>query len=415
MKMTRLSPAKFAAGSIAFCAVLGILAAYQSMTRPRERNASGEQRAVPAQYQDLYSTLKASLDGYTRYLDSRHKSEDYPVTFGAEVLVANANRGPALLKPQAIKGAVLELERFKALGVQGATVAISYPLYTPDFPGYRGYVSYYRRVAEEVRKRGMKLDVEAGPVFPNPALQVSYADLTWDKYKSAKKQMVQAIINDLHPDYLNIGSEPDNDAKLLGLQQLNSPAGYTSYVRHVLDGLQRGSSKIGAGIGTWGNIEFVKSFAANTSLDNINLHFYPVSERAIQTAVEAAELAHRYNKGVVMDEIWLFKMGASDRIPSIAANNEIFKRDVFGFWAPLDQRYLLAMARLARQERVDYISPFWTNYLFAYIDYEGENHYGASYEELRDKANRAFLQNIVNGNFSSTGEFYGQMIRGAAR
>jgi hypothetical protein len=34
----------------------------------------------------------------------------------------------------------MELDGFKILGIQGATVSVSYPLYTPDFPNYGAYV-----------------------------------------------------------------------------------------------------------------------------------------------------------------------------------------------------------------------------------------------------------------------------------
>ena len=52
--------------------------------------------------------------------------------------------------------------------------------------------------------------------------------------------MVSAIIRDLDPDYIDIGSEPDTEAALTGLSELNDPLRYTEYVRYVLTGFVPG-------------------------------------------------------------------------------------------------------------------------------------------------------------------------------
>lgn len=362
---------------------------------------------VPAQYQKLYTFLSSTLASYDKQLAA--PAHGTPITFGGELLIANANRGTALLAPQAMQGVKLELDRFQQLGMQGVTIALSYPLYTPNFPNYAGYVSFYKQVAQEVRKHNMKLDIEAGPIFPGPPLNVNYSGLTMQKYLPEKKQMVQTIINDLHPDYINIGSEPDNDATIVGLPELNSIQAYTNYINAVLDGLNRGTTKIGAGIGTWGNVDFVKSFAANTGIDFVDLHFYPIKDQYLQNAIAAAAIAHQYHKGIVMDEVWLSKMGPDDAIKDIAANYAIFSRDVYSFWRPLDQQFIQEMAKFAAQEGVEYLSPFWTNYFFAYLDYNQSNA-NSSYDHLTSQVNTVAAQNIISGTFSPMGIFYKNLI-----
>jgi hypothetical protein len=392
---------------------LMLSAGLASIAYQRSQPANGG--SAPANFQSLHSELKGKLDDYVRYQETLRKGTDHPVIFGAEVSVANANRGAPLLKPQAIKGVILELDRFRELGIQGATITISYPLYTPNFSHYKDYVSFYKKVVHEVRARGMKLDIEAGPIFPSPALPVSYRGLTLEKYGWEKKRMVQSIINDFHPDYLNIGAEPDNDAKLLGLEKLSSPIGYSYYIKYITEGLDKGGTKICSGIGTWLDVSYVKAFVAQPGLDYLDLHFYPVTARALQTAVEAAEIAHRNNKGVIMDEAWLFKMGDSDRIASIGANYDVFKRDVFGFWAPLDQQFLAMIVKLAQQEHIEYISPFWTNYFFAYLDEDSDVRSDMPYQELINAANKGVVRNMIAGKFSSTGEFYRTLIQNSKK
>ncbi|MBO3754571.1 MAG: hypothetical protein FGF53_06840 [Candidatus Brockarchaeota archaeon] len=52
--------------------------------------------------------------------------------------------------------------------VQSVTVAINYALHPQGFDRYQEYVEFYRH-AEEVRNRGVKLDVEAGLIFSRTA------------------------------------------------------------------------------------------------------------------------------------------------------------------------------------------------------------------------------------------------------
>lgn len=66
---------------------------------------------VPREYRSLYSSLKSSLDDYEKYLSSKNISETRRVLFGAELLPANANRGLDLLKPSAVEGVKIYLDR----------------------------------------------------------------------------------------------------------------------------------------------------------------------------------------------------------------------------------------------------------------------------------------------------------------
>ncbi len=251
--------------------------------RPTARGSNGGEVA-PAEFARLYAFLKTSLEDFNRYLGAPGRHEPNRLTFGAELLPANANRGPELLTPQALPGVSAYLDRLQHMGVQGVTIPVSYPLFQADFPRTGEYREFYGQVAREVRRRGLKLDVENGIVFANSPfskVSVSYAGLTLARYGTAKRQMTETIIKELAPDYLTLGSEPDTEAALLSLRELNDPRTYTELVQTALQGLDRGKTAIGAGIGTWGSLETARSLAANTDLDFIDLHVYPVNGHAL--------------------------------------------------------------------------------------------------------------------------------------
>lgn len=319
-----------------------------------------------------------------------------------------------MLDPRTMPAVRLYLDRLQELGVQGVTIPIGYPLYTPDFPRYQEYVQFYKQVAHEVRIRGMTLAVESSALFANTefsTLHVDYSGLTLEKFEKERKQMITAIIQDVSPDYLNLGAEPDTQVQLLGLRELGNPVKYTEYVNYILNGLDRRSTKIGAGIGTWGKLEYAKSLAANTTLDSIHIHVYPIYRDFLQKILTISEIAHQHGKHVVMDEAWLLKSERPSGEGSVAASPENFRRDAFSFWAPLDQKFLEIITKSAGLAQIDYISPFWTQFFFAYLNYDSRNA-NLPFGQVSSLANRAAASNLSADTFSSTGEFYGQLATG---
>jgi hypothetical protein len=192
------------------------------------------------------------------------------------------------------------------------------------------------------------------------------------------------------------------------MQELNNPQHYTKFIDYVLTGLPRGNTKIAAGIGTWSNISFVESMVANTSLDCIAIHVYPVAGEFLPKAIQVAEIASRYKKGVILDECWLYKTETA--ASNIAANNEIFRRDAFSFWAPIDEQFLVSMVKFCRMYHVEYLSPFWANFFFASLDYSQDNA-DLSYNEIVAQVNNIAVRNILDGKYSAIGEYYIKLIQ----
>jgi hypothetical protein len=400
-------------------AALAVMVALLSRPNPHPKTIevkgySSSDVNVPSEYQQLYSDYDKGLAELDSYLSSRLKGKKYPITFGAELLVANANRGTDLLSPYAKPGVAAYLDRFQQLGIQGVTVCVGYPLFTPGFKNYSRYVSFYRQVAQEVRKRGMKMDVEAFVLFANTpfsGIEADYAGLTFDQFKKEVLQMDQTIIDELSPDYLNICGEPDTEASLLDMPELNDPDRFAEFVKFVTDGLDKRNTLVGAGGSSWKPIFFNQRLAQNPSLDFLSIHIYPIGTSIITNVIQTAELAREHGKRVVMDEIWLYKAGKGEMVTGLAGNDKIYGRDVFSFWQPLDQRFLKAMVDLANLEQIEYVSPFWVNYFFSYIGYN-EQIGNLPYSQLVKTANKAAAANIRDGKFSLTGQYYRELIVG---
>jgi hypothetical protein len=94
----------------------------------------------------------------------------------------------------------------------------------------------------------------------------------------------------------------------------------------------------------------------------------------------------------------------------IASAADIYRRDIYGFWEPTDELFLEAMAKLASQHNIEYLSPFWSHCFFAHRDYDPADE-KLSYQELNMKYLPEVSQNMVSGKLSRTGTFYSGLIR----
>ena len=246
---------------------------------------------------------------------------------------ANCNLGEDLLKPGVLASVKLYLDRLQSLGVQGVTFPIHYPLYSPEFPRFTEYVTFYKQVVQEVRNRGMKLDIESHVIFANTVfspIQWVYSNLTFEEYKVARRDLITRAINDFHPDFLNIGAEPDTEATLLGMKDLLDPQKYTEFISYLLDGLVRGNTKIAAGIGSLGNLQYARELATLPTLDGLSFHVYPIIGGALTKAIQIADYAKANEKIVVFDECWPSKTDVQVS-NGVAGSPEIFRRDVYSF------------------------------------------------------------------------------------
>jgi hypothetical protein len=261
----------------------------------------------------------------------------------------------------------------------------------------------------------MKILIAIGNLFPDPSftdLQISFANLTFAEYRQNKRQIAERIIREIHPDYLTLANEPSTEAMTTGLK-VTVPE-FTESVRYILNGLNRSGVLIGAGAGTWNNLDYVKSLARDTDLDYIDIHIYPANY--LDPALTIADIARANNKRLIIGEAWTYKVYDSELgdLGNIATQADIFSRDVYSFWGPMDSKFLEILVKLANLKGYEFVSPFWSKYFFGYLDYKTVPK-NLSYLQLAQLSSQKAVQNILSHKFTDTGVTYQKLINAAAR
>jgi hypothetical protein len=367
---------------------------------------------VPEKYQRLYDSLDATLDSDLATVHTDPSAGRADTIFAAELIVADDNRGESLLAPETLPAVTLYLDRLQAMGIRGVKNAIQFPFLTPDFPHYNEYLDFYRQVGEAIRAHDMTWTIQASILFANSPfsdLTYDYSNLTFDSFKQQDRQMIETILRELRPDYLVVLSEPDTAAKLTGLREFNDPARGVELVNYLLDGLDRGATKICAGTGTWTPTSYVSQLVTQTAIDCVSLHIYPVDAQFIQNGLAMASEARTNGKSVIVSEAWLYKTDQPGGGDNVAATADIFRLDTYSFWSPLDQKFIQLMADFADKAGVDFVSFFWSPFFFGYVDY-APGLDTAPYAQVRQDANRIAYDAITKGRLSPTGEFLQSLI-----
>jgi hypothetical protein len=367
---------------------------------------------VPAEYAQLYQSLNQGLEAWKQSIQKLPASAEAAPIFGAHLLAANANRGAVLLDPSAITAVDSSVDRLKQLGVAGVTVTISFPLLNPDQPHASDYLSFYETVARHVRDRGLKLSVEQHVAFsgtPFSAVQFDFSKLTFDEFVTLDHRMSQLILDNIHPDFLTLLSEPDTFVSLTGYKQASTPEGAAAMVGDILAGLSRGQTKIGAGAGSWlpNAVQYDAAFA-RTSIDYLDLHIYPLTSNTVQVAQAVADAAKSAGKPLVLDEAWFYKVVG---IGGVQQEGDQELRDSFSFWSPLDSRFVTLLAAFARANNIAYVAPFWSTFFWGYVDY-GPDTKDLALPSLQRLTNEAANKAMRDGTFTATGKAYGSAISG---
>ena len=365
---------------------------------------------VPAQYQALYRTLL----GQVAAIQTGTPASGPGTAFGAELLTANANRGPALLQPGTLTQVERELSRDQVLGVKGVTISVNFPILDAAFPNHPQYQDFYGQVAQQVHQRGLTLAIETDDLFAGTVyspLHYSYAGLTLSSYEAAKAAMAAAVISTMHPAYLSIEGEADTEQYLTRLP-LDTPSIYASVVAAELAGLgSHAGTLIGAGPGSWEPTTFAQALARIPSLDYLDTHLYSTQASDLANVHAIAEIAHAAGKACIMEEAWLQKALGSDPLSAgVQGNQEAFLLNYMSFFAPLDQAFLTKLVGLSRADGFEYVSPFSTSAFSAYLTYEPA-FTSQSFQAITQQYDAVVSQAMSNGQLSGTGRAYQQLIR----
>jgi hypothetical protein len=373
---------------------------------------------VPGPYQALVATLQGQVSSFAAEVGP--SSSGAHTVMAANLIAADGNIGQGLLVPRALTTASTMLQRLKHMGLRGVMLEVGFPLLLPNFPNSAGYTSFYQQVAQMIHADGMTLSVEVNPVFTSPqisSLHPDYSGLTVESYAAEQREEAQTIIDTMHPDYLTVLDEPDTFGSNLSLP-LNTPATGVQLVNLELTGLNRRSTKVGAGTGTWSPPPYDQALLNQTSIDYLSVHVYPLAQLDVQNLNTDVGAASQARKPIVMDEVGLYKdlvSGNFDATGTIhanangAANEE--KLLAFSFFEPLDQQFLTLITRYARNRGVVFLSPFETLNFFAYVDWTRMLDAMPSLQ-FRAVLDQAAVASMSSGRLSGVGRTYSQLATG---
>jgi chitodextrinase len=336
---------------------------------------------VPSVFQALYTSLDNYLVNFNTTLNSEWNGVKYPVLFTASLYDANANSGPEMINSASVAAIQAQLQELKAMGVQGVTVEIGFPmLYEPFFSSqtqYQQFVTFYQNLAASVKALGLKLIVENECLLNDPVTDAwdvasFYASLNWTQYQAARAETAVTIAQTMHPDYMVVLEEPDTEATMTGQTEIDTPSGAAGMLSGMLSALKTANVsgiQFGAGVGTWlaNYQEFIQDFLA-LPVNFIDMHVLTVNENFLPNALSIANMAATAGKPVTMAQTWLHKE-ADDEL-NVLTNDQILARNPFSFWAPLDAYFLQTMQNMAYYTHMAFMDVFESEYFWAYLPFD---------------------------------------------
>jgi hypothetical protein len=282
--------------------------------------------------------------------------------------------------------------------------------FTPDAARY---ADFFATVADHVRARGMVVSVELGVLFCGTAFadcKSSYAAGSYNAFVADTAAQARIVIDRVRPDYLTLFAEPDTEAKLTRILVLGTAQGAARATGDIIAAMgPRGTTKIGAGAGTWMPTSFAQAIVSQP-IDYLDTHTYPVSTKTGSNAVEIAAIAQRAGKPLVVDEVWLYKTDQPDIASDVATSEKVFRQDAFSFWQPLDEQFLSTTADWARKAGVSYISAFWSWEFFTYLEWTPALD-NADYKQLTAALSKVVVPALSGNTTTALGRLWGSSGR----
>jgi hypothetical protein len=340
-------------------------------------------QAVPAPYQALYTQIQTDLNTFDQTLKTSWNGVVAPVTYAPQLLAASSENETNVLGVGYIQSVWAEMTQLQALGIKGVTVKINFPaLYAPYYSNateYQQMLSFYEQVSSEAHARGLKVIVETQVDEPNPAsgsgLNPYVHSLSWTAYQTGRAQNAAVIAQYVKPDYLSVLTEPDTETAMSGQANVDTVSGSVQMLTQILAAVKAVNStgiQVGAGTGTWQKsfTSFINAYAA-LPMQYIDIHVYPINGAFLQNAITAATTAHAAGKSIAMSEAWLEKILDSEL--ATLSQGTVQSRNNWSFWTPLDTQFLTTLTTLANYEKFDFVSPFWVNFFYSYLNYSASN------------------------------------------
>ena len=298
-------------------------------------------QTVPPNWQSLYNQLEIKLHFIDSTMNEKWDGDKYCTNYCTNLLIASSNKGPELLGDSVLHRVWLTLNTLDSLGIKAIDLTVNYPILVDSFPRSNEYLEFYKTVAGMIKNRGYKLIIGVqsafrDEVFGKLPVDTFYIGMTSQRYKEEKAQMLQTVVDSLKPDYITLEMEPSTqEMNFADVGLIFSIDSVMNYLDYFLTNVNFNNTKIGAGSGTWDGLEFIENISLIPEIDYIDFHIYPiVDDFFIENVFIIDSIAKQNNKELVIGESWLYKANGSD-----FTNYEpyqLFARDVFSFWQPLD-------------------------------------------------------------------------------
>ncbi|HTS51960.1 MAG TPA: hypothetical protein VMH26_01690 [Burkholderiales bacterium] len=369
---------------------------------------SGFAQNPPKKYEKLYRELDAQLSEFHRRLPARASGK--AAIRAASLLSVDCQRGEFILSEAQREATLRELDALQELGAEGIVLQVCYPLLTPAFRDPLPFIEYYANLANAIHVRGMKVVVEHNSLLPAYAsvdVRPYYGKLTKQRFVAERFAELKAILLGMNPDYLTLVSDPRGQTAGLKL----TVSDWRSYVQRSVDALsgELGSfpTLLGAGSGLWDDFDYVQAFAGIKGLSYIDLHLYPLATAGQSNLERLLAWPDRIraidgSKRIIASELWLYKAGPEERFDPVADPN-VTARDVFGFWAPLDRKFLQVAGIAAREKGIELVAPYWSRYFFAYLDYNDPSTFRLRPADLLNAAAQRAYAAILKRQHTDTG------------
>lgn len=370
---------------------------------------------IPPEFTKIFNENQLVMSELRQALHNKQTKNTELCSYSTEIPHANCNRGVLLLSRSNWKESLLFLDQIHNLGFQSVTLDIHFPLLYRPFhkteQSYNAYLGYYKALIQAIREKGMSVFVESQIIFTQPEFSTLpvkeyYKSLSFEAYKKGRLENLKVIARELKPDYLTIGCEPLTEAQLSG-QPLIKYEHYLAFMEYLLNGLRddRESILVGAGFGTWEKdyLRFATEYTTRLPLDFINLHVYPLVGDQGKRMLQIAELCQSSNRPIVVEEAWLYKVCVDELSTSsdIASSIDIFKRDSYSFFQPLDEQFVDLMLLFSATYPVTGLNFFWSHYFFGYLLYDEVKDF--SYSQIMKSLNEEVYRNYHRSMITNTG------------
>jgi hypothetical protein len=329
--------------------------------------------AVPEQFRPLYESLDEALRE-TRRLYPLNKADMRP-DVAPNLLQASTMYAPAAPDSPRWKDLMATLDAFQAMG----TDAVLAQILAPDLAlgDTSVCIEFYRRLANEIHARKMKFYVEHFFNMPFVANQPKdrHAPPATADFLKIMQQEALLIYRELKPDYLTLINEPE--MAIRGALHLSLSADeLAQWVGGLADQLkstgESPNTLLGAGAALSEPEDYVGKFARQAKLDYVDIHLYTWKVKSEGDFAKLAALIHKVREArpgikVTIGESWLLKHGAG--APKVTGYEDIFARNDFSFWSPLDAQFLSALIGFGQKENISAVAPFFSQYFFSYYTF----------------------------------------------